>query len=389
MSRFLLVVPPLVGHINPLAAVAAELTARGHEVAWAGTPELVGRLAGDGARVFGCVVPGTGLHRPPDLTGPAAFQFLWRDFFVPLAEAMAPGVAAAIRAFGPDLVVSDQHAVAGGLVAERLGVPWFTSSTTSAELANPLDEFPKVAQWLTGLLGGLRARIGDPAATHDPRYSPHGVLGFTTRDLIGAKELPSARVHLVGPAIGQRPPDPAFDWPEFDRPTVLVSLGTANADTGTRFLTEAVAAFAARPHLRAVVVDPGGCLAGAEPPPTVAVRAHVPQLELLPRVAAVVCHAGHNTVCESLWNGKPLVLAPIRDDQPIVAGQVVDAGAGVRLRFGRATARHIGAAVDAVLDPGGGHLAAAEAISRSFRAAGGVPAAADHLESALLTAVAE
>ena len=36
MSRFLFVVPPLTGHINPTVAVGAELTARGHEVAWAG-----------------------------------------------------------------------------------------------------------------------------------------------------------------------------------------------------------------------------------------------------------------------------------------------------------------------------------------------------------------
>ncbi|MFC0845134.1 hypothetical protein ACFH04_15630 [Streptomyces noboritoensis] len=48
MSRFLFVVPPLTGHINPAAAVAAELTARGHEVAWAGRPAIVERLVGSG-----------------------------------------------------------------------------------------------------------------------------------------------------------------------------------------------------------------------------------------------------------------------------------------------------------------------------------------------------
>ena len=36
VTRFLLVVPPLVGHINPLIGVADELARRGHEVAWAG-----------------------------------------------------------------------------------------------------------------------------------------------------------------------------------------------------------------------------------------------------------------------------------------------------------------------------------------------------------------
>jgi UDP:flavonoid glycosyltransferase YjiC (YdhE family) len=84
-------------------------------------------------------------------------------------------------------------------------------------------------------------------------------------------------------------------------------------------------------------------------------------------------------VCEALWHGVPLVVAPIRDDQPVVAGQVVDAGAGIRVRFGRVTAPKLGAAIDAVLhEPG--YRAAAGRIRTAFRAAGGARAAATHLE---------
>lgn len=126
------------------------------------------------------------------------------------------------------------------------------------------------------------------------------------------------------------------------------------------------------------MVDPGRTLGAV--PPGVIVRPHVPQLDLLARADAVVCHAGHNTVCETLWHGLPLVLAPIRDDQPIVAGQVVDAGAGVRVRFRRVDAARLGAAIETVLDDAGGHRAVAESIGRSLRAAGGRSAAADHLE---------
>ena len=36
------------------------------------------------------------------------------------------------------MVVADQQALAGGLVAERLGVPWATSATTSAEFTDVL-----------------------------------------------------------------------------------------------------------------------------------------------------------------------------------------------------------------------------------------------------------
>ena len=188
-------------------------------------------------------------------------------------------------------------------------------------------------------------------------------------------------MHLVGPPSPRERRTSDFPWAELDpcRATVLVSLGTANVDAGGRFLREAVTALdGLGGRVQGVVVDPGGTL--ADVPAGILVRAHVPQLELLARVDAVVSHAGHNTVCEALWHGVPLVLAPIRDDQPIIAGKVVDAGAGVRVRFGRVDADRLGAAIDTVLDPAAGHRAAAEAIGRSFRAAGGVSAAADHLD---------
>jgi UDP-glucoronosyl and UDP-glucosyl transferase len=62
-------------------------------------------------------------------------------------------------------------------------------------------------------------------------------------------------------------------------------------------------------------------------------RRTAPQLRPLKHVDAVVCHAVHNAVCETLACGLPLVAAPITNDQPVVAQQVVDPGAGIRLRF--------------------------------------------------------
>ena len=167
MTRFLFVVPPLVGHVNPTVGVAAELVARGHDVAWAGRPEVVHALAGADATVFACDVPlsedGQVVQRAPELRGLAALRFLWDQFLIPLGEAMAPGVLAAVEAFGPDVLVVDQQAVAGALVAERLGLPWVTSATTSAELTSPLDSMPLVDAWVSSLFRELRVRTGDSA----------------------------------------------------------------------------------------------------------------------------------------------------------------------------------------------------------------------------------
>jgi UDP:flavonoid glycosyltransferase YjiC (YdhE family) len=91
VSRFLFVVPPLHGHVNPTVAVAGELAARGHQVAWVGPPLLLASLLPEGARLFpaaadlGADAVSLERVRAANLRGPAAFQFLWEDFLVPLA----------------------------------------------------------------------------------------------------------------------------------------------------------------------------------------------------------------------------------------------------------------------------------------------------------------
>ncbi|WP_436497872.1 glycosyltransferase [Actinokineospora sp. HUAS TT18] len=375
MTRYLLVVPPFVGHINPLSAVAAELVERGHQVAWAGDPDMLARLLPEGSTVFPvwCPVP----ERPADVRGFAAWKFLWEHTLIPLAQAMLPGVLAAIEQWEPGALVVDQQALAGVLAAHRTGLPWATSATTSSEIADPLAAMPAVSRWVTGLLTELRLRFGDPMADHDLRFSPHLVLAFTTEALAGQAAV-SAPVRFVGPS--RRAATPVdFPWDRLDhRPLVFVSVGTLNADSGAGFLAGCVTALRERPDLQAVVVDPGGTLDAV--PDHVLVRREVPQTDVLDRAAVVVCHAGHNTVCEALDRAVPLVVAPIRDDQPVIADQVVRAGAGVRLRFAHARAAQIGSAIDNVLSDDS-YRTAAKRIQESFARAGGARAAAVSLEA--------
>ena len=77
------------------------------------------------------------------------------------------------------------------------------------------------------------------------------------------------------------------------------------------------------------------------------VEQYIPNSLLLPRVEAVVCHGGFNTVMGALTFGRPLVLAPITADQPIHAqrcaalgvGRVIDAHLWTRWRYGLRCAR--------------------------------------------------
>ncbi|MDQ1428975.1 MAG: hypothetical protein QOK39_2451, partial [Acidimicrobiaceae bacterium] len=206
-------------------------------------------------------------------------------------------------------------------------------------------------------------------------------LAFSTALLAGPGRAFPAHYRFVGPSLAGRPAGTEFPWSWLDpaRSRVLVSLGTINAPAGRRFLGEAVDALGSLgDRVQGVVVGPPD-LVGVVPA-NVLVRGFVPQLSLLERVDAVVSHGGHNTVCETLAAGLPLVVAPIRDDQPIVAQQVTDAGAAVRVKFGRVRAPELAAAISAVLDEPA-YREAAGRLRASFEAAGGPPAAADALEA--------
>lgn len=405
--RVLFTVPPLAGHVNPTVAVGAELAARGHEVAWTGPTAALTALLPAKARILPAGEEAGGayteLHeRWRDLRGVGALRFLWQEALVPLARAMVPGVERAVRTFGPDVMVADQQALAGPLVARRLGVPWATSASTSAELTRPFADFPKVGEWVAGQIAGLLAECGtgrEPADREppggerpgseppggvppgwDPRFSERLVLVFSTPELVGTTgDFPPHHAY-VGPAFGARPAAPGFPWQRLDpgRRRVLVSLGTLNQVAGARFYDAVLGAAERLADDVQVVLAAPAALVG-EVPDHVLLQESVPQLELLPHLDAVVCHAGHNTVCEALAHGLPLVVAPIRDDQPIVARQVVDAGAGIRVRFGRTRAEELRDALTAVLDEPGPRRAARR-IQASFAAAGGAAAAADRLE---------
>lgn len=367
--RFLLVVPPLAGHIAPLRGVAEALSARGHEVAWCGpapgvSTVVTGRVfeAGD-ARPFSVAL------RPTGLRGFAALKYLWESYLIPLADAMTPGVQRAVDDFRPDVVVADQQALAGALVAARCGLPWATSASTSTELANPLASMPRIASWVSGLQARLCARHG--ALVADLRFSPHLVLAFTTRALAGQARV-AAPVCYVGPVLPAAPRE--FDKSFVDaRPLVVVTLGTSNASVGERFLAESIAALSGMPGVQGLVVDPTCSLVSED----VVLAQRIAQVEVFARASVVVCHGGHNTVCEALAAGVPLVVAPIRDDQSMLAQQVVAAQAGVRLRFDRAKAAEIREAIASAP----AYRAGAARIRASFAAAGGAPEAASRLEA--------
>jgi UDP:flavonoid glycosyltransferase YjiC (YdhE family) len=382
LSRFLIVVPPLAGHVNPTVAVGRELQRRGHEVAWAGHPELVAPLLPADCRLW----PAGGDFSVEDMTAArgrwlnlrafTALAALWDEVLLPLAVAMVDGVEAAVDAYRPDVIIADQQALAGAAVARRRGLPWATSASTFAEFTRPYASMPKVEAWVAERLEAFQDSFG--AGGGDLRFSEHLILSYTVPELAGSVEVPCTPA-FVGPTLGERPVGASFPWEWLDptRQLVLASLGTHNQEAGGRFYRVLLDAAGPFLDLQMVLAAPSHMVGPV--PDHILVRPSVPQLELLARCSAVVTHGGVNTVNECFVLGVPMVLAPIRDDQPIVAGRVAAVGAGIQVRFGRVHAAEMAGALRSVLgDPA--YRAAARRIGDSFALAGGASAAADHLE---------
>lgn len=345
MANILVIVPPLTGHINPTIAVGQELLDRGHTVSWIGYKESLNNALLPHMHAHYLTEGLTlewlrGLHEGRSKRGIAAFQFLWEDVFIPLAQQSFHEVYSLLTKLQPDLCIIDQQMLSGSLAARKLSLPWITSATTSATVVKALDQLPKIKEWLRQHLHTLQLQF-DVSPIDEPDLSPRGVCIFSSRQLTQGIN-PTLNFpdyfHFVGPALSIKRNPISFPWHRLN-PTmtkIFISLGTVNADRGARFYNVVLDAFREEEY-QVIISAPLHFF--PDPPSHFIVCERVPQLELLKQIDLVICHGGHNTTCETLAEGIPLLIAPIKDDQPIIAEQVVACGAGLRLKFGRVKAK--------------------------------------------------
>jgi UDP:flavonoid glycosyltransferase YjiC (YdhE family) len=371
-KRFLFVIPPFHGHLNPAAAIATKLCDRGHEVRWVTSSKMRAALP-PGAVIYDSITERYDwfYDRARAVAGRRPSEQLtafYEEAVLPLAGHMLEDVTRACSDFRPELLLVDQHCPAGGMAAEALHIPW-ASSVPSGQLLNPMsrerqpwiDE--QVAQMAESCGAGLRQEISESL-----------VLAYTSPLIAGVDVFPP-QTRFVGPAMDSGRAADSEILAEL-RPgrRVLVSLSTIYGDQSQSFLLKL-----------AEVLDRAGVqglFSSTHPlpnmPPSAIVRPWLPNLALLPHVDAVVSHGGANTALEALSYGKPLILAPLAFDNFDVTQVLIRAGAAVRVRAHKATTTDVTRAVDTVLN-GNSHRNAAEALGASLREGGGASAAAEAL----------
>lgn len=375
MARFLFIIVPIVARVWPAVAIGDALATMGHEVAWCGPEGDLRAVVGPDMTIY---ATGKRSYRAFHEVGLGAVRELWDGYLMPLNRFIQAPVERAVAEFQPDVVFADQYALVGAAAAYKQGVRWATLCAGALELTPPAG-FEVVRELVSSRVARVRQRAGlSDEESLDLLFSPDLVIATTSRALTGAAPIPPQCV-LIGAALGPRRTDTGFDWDWWDsgRRHVLVTVGTLSSHLAQDFLKRVMAAMEPMGSKVQVVIN-AAADAVPDPPPHVLVAPRVPMLELMPRLDAVVCQAGQSTVNEALFHGVPLVVAPIRLGELVVAQQVTRAGAGIEVSFSEVTPAQLADALAAVLDEPD-YRSRTRRISEEFVKAGGADAAAQHL----------
>lgn len=346
--RITVVAGPEPGHVFPAIALCLRLRAAGDDPTL-----LTGRQWLDTAHDAGiAAVELAGLDPEGDDDDADAGAKLHHR-----AARMAVRNMPVLHRLDPDLVVSDEITVCGGMAAELIGIPWVELSPHPLYL--PSKGLPPIGSGLapgTGLRGRSRdvmlrtltarsLRAGErqrSAARRDiglPATDPGPV-----RRLIAT--LPALEVHrpdwpaeavVVGP-LHFEPTRTVLPLPPGDGPLIVVAPSTAA--TGAAGLAESaleqlVPGRTLPAGSRVVVSRLGG--GDLSVPPWAAVGLGR-QDELLRHAELVICGGGHGMVSKALLAGVPMVVVPGGGDQWELANRVVRQGSARLLRPLRADA---------------------------------------------------
>jgi MGT family glycosyltransferase len=329
------------------------------------------------------------------------------DFIAPTFKALCDGARYVddrlLEIFAevePDLVVEDNVVTFPALFA--CGRPWARiASCNPAEMKDhlvppPFSGLPTANStgW-DGFWGAYRDAHSQLHAEFDEFCQERGAPPLHADDFIHEspwlnlylypEEVDYPRARSLGPHWHNlqacvRTTDDAWELPsqlaEREGPLVYLSLGSlGSADVE---LMKKLIAELAEGRYR-VIVSKGPQHDQFELADNMVGEEFLPQTSILPQVDLVITHGGNNTVTESLYFGKPMIVLPIFWDQHDNAQRVDETGFGIRLDTYRHTPEEMTGAIDRLL--GDEALATRlDAASTRLQANPGTELAADLIE---------
>lgn len=315
--RILFTTAPLAGHFFPLVPLAWAARTLGHEVLVATSEDFVPAVLRSGLPAIACGPAGEFLTATAPAVGGTAAERRWAHgrVLAGIAKANLPRLGAAVRAWRPDVVVSERAEFAGPIAAAAAGVPRVEMRWGVA----PLVEF-RAAAVIAFERGGLP--VPDLVLSPWPPSlrSPDSVAGH------GIRHVPyngDARV-------------PEWLLEPVHRRRLCVTLGTVlphlDAERVSTVVLPALNLLSVEDIEFVIAVDED--VLSTWPPLPAGTRhaGRLPLSELIATCDAVLHHGGQGTSLAALAAGCPQLVLPHFDDHFANADAIVRAGAGVRLR---------------------------------------------------------
>ncbi|WP_371596713.1 glycosyltransferase [Streptomyces sp. NBC_00564] len=399
MAKIIVTASPLPGHVLPLAAIAANLTERGHEVLFYTGAQFEEQVRRTGARF----VPYPAEVDPS--SGAFNAVFLDREKLAPV-ERIAFDIKHLVAdpapvhdkhlqdllAEFPATVVISEHTSFGTMPTALRAPRGRRPLVVSIGITPPTFDSVDIAPFGPGLLPPTtdeeRARYNEMrvqtgAMFADAQQYVEGVFTSMGVTLPGPlfnamATVPDHLLQLTVPAfeyprsdappgfrfVGHLPADPGSDFERPDwwadlssgRPVVVVTQGTLENTDLSQLVVPALRALAdadvtvVAATARADGPDAVRKEMGGQVPDNVHLAGFIPFEQLLPLADVLVTNAGYGGVQTALSHGVPLVVGGETEDKPEVAARVEWSGTGVNLRTARPQAAAVRVAVDEVLD---------------------------------------
>jgi len=363
------------GNLPPSLGVARALSERGHEVSFAGRPEMVPRVKTAGYRAIEIT------EAYAQMDGYPKGSHLTRMACYLSSPAVEDQLRRIVAAEAPDGLLIDGMFPAALMNANAFGLPH--AVFVHSFVFRQLDMWRRIFSTFST----MRQAAGFSALPSlDELWQPRDLIVSTShKDFDREAEPGWTNVVHVGPALEDEKfavPTP-LPWDEDDpTPIVLVSFSTGFEQRDVAKVQRALDALADMPvH---VVATTGGIVAPNEvaAPANAIVLNYAAHDPILRRASLVMGHGGHGTAMRSMRYGVPMVIIPgLAGDQPYVAAAIAEWRAGLALP-GDASTEQMQEAARRVLNDKNFAEAAAER-SRMLGQTDGAKAAASKVEGLL------
>jgi MGT family glycosyltransferase len=387
MARVLFINGGSEGHINPTIGVVEELISRGEEVVYFTIETFRERIEKTGATVRTFDVQ---KFLKAFISGGRNNLLERINGLLRTADIMIPSVLEQIEGEHFDYIIYDSMFGCGRLLGQILSLPAINSCTSFAETKGSFDKMleqlsKKIPSETFDEFQRLTAMVKDKYGLEI--HSPYEVfcnpapltIVYTTREFQPFGETFDQTYKFVGPSISSRFTQENLDLNAIKgKSSIYISLGTV-FNQAIDFYKLCFKAFGNSDFTVVMSIGEKAQLSDlGEIPENFIVKNYVPQTEVLKYTKLFITHGGMNSTHEGLYYGVPLIVIPQSADQPIIAGQVSNIGAGVQLEMQSLTANQLREAADDVLNDPSFHKAVAN-IRESFQKSGGYQQAVDEI----------